>query len=131
MRDESWVFYVNKHEQLGFAPDSDPLEVGGRRINTCKVMATLFWNTSGLHVSNCLAGKSFDADSFVRHVLTPINHLLIVDVSYLISLCLPSFCFENINLSPLTTSLTSKLIVPFNSICRFKASKILHKIRRM
>jgi hypothetical protein len=27
--------------------------------------------------------------------------------------------------------LTSKLIVPFNSICRFKASKILHKIRRM
>jgi hypothetical protein len=40
--DESQFFYVNKHQKLWLAPDSDPPEVAGRRINTPIVMITLF-----------------------------------------------------------------------------------------
>jgi hypothetical protein len=71
--DESWFFYVNENEKLWLVPDSDPPEVARRRINTAKVMVTLFWNTSGSHVSNFLAGESFDEDDFVRDVFTPIH----------------------------------------------------------
>jgi hypothetical protein len=56
--------------------------VARHRIKTSKLMGTLFWNTSGLQVSNFLAGESLDADDFVRNVLTAIHHLYIVDVAH-------------------------------------------------
>jgi hypothetical protein len=68
--DESWFFYVKRHQKLRLAPDSDIPEVARRRINTRKVTILLFWNTSGLHIVPFLAGESLDADYFVRTVLT-------------------------------------------------------------
>jgi transposase len=82
MGDEFWFFYINEHQKSWLAPNSDSQEVARRRINTPKMIVTLFWNISGLHVSNFLAGESFDADYFTRNVLIPIHHLPIVDVAH-------------------------------------------------
>jgi hypothetical protein len=80
--DESRFFYVNEYQKLWLAPDPETPEVARRRINTPEVMVLLFWNISGLHVSNFLASKSFDAGCFVHNVLTPIHHIPIVDVAH-------------------------------------------------
>jgi hypothetical protein len=80
--DESWFFYVNEHQKLWLAPDLDPPEVARRRIKIPNVIVISFGNILGLHVSTFLAGESFDANYFVRNVLTPITHLPIVDVAH-------------------------------------------------
>jgi transposase len=80
--DESWFFYVNQHQKLLLPPDADAPEVTRRLINTPKVMITLFWNTSGLQVSNFLEGESFNAEYFVRNILNPIHSLPIVAVAH-------------------------------------------------
>jgi histone-lysine N-methyltransferase SETMAR len=80
-KDESWFFYVNRHQKLWRVPNSDAPEVACRRINAPKMMVTLFWNASGFQVSDFLGGESFDADYFVRNALAPIHHLQIVDVA--------------------------------------------------
>jgi histone-lysine N-methyltransferase SETMAR len=80
--DELWFFYVKEHQKLWPAPDSDPPEVARHRVNTSKVMVTLFSNISRLHVGNFLAGESFDQDYFMRNVLILIHHLLIIDEAH-------------------------------------------------
>jgi hypothetical protein len=67
--DESWFFLVHEHQKLWFSSDANAPEVTRRLIKTPKVMITLFWNTSGFHISNFLAGESFNADDFVWNVL--------------------------------------------------------------
>jgi hypothetical protein len=81
MGDEFWFVSINEHQKFWLALDSDLPEVARRRINTYKVMVTLFWNISGLYVSNFLACESFDADCFVSNVLSSIHHLVILDVA--------------------------------------------------
>jgi hypothetical protein len=62
---------VNEHRKLWLLPDSDAPVVAQRLINTRKLMITLFSNPAGLHVSDFLAGESFNGDYFVMTVLTP------------------------------------------------------------
>jgi transposase len=80
--DESWFFYVNEHQKLWLPPDSEAPEVSRRLISTPKVMITLFWNTSGLHVSDFLAGESFNAEYFVRDIMHRIHLLPIVSIAH-------------------------------------------------
>jgi hypothetical protein len=54
-----------------------------RLIHNLKVIITVFWNMSGLHVSNFLADESFNAEYCVQNVLTPIHPLPIVSVAYI------------------------------------------------
>jgi hypothetical protein len=56
--DEFWFFYMNGYQKLWLRHDTEAPEVTRRLINTPKVIITLFWNTSGLHVSNLLEGRS-------------------------------------------------------------------------
>jgi hypothetical protein len=80
--DESWFFYVNDHQELWLPPDSEAPEVSLRLISTPKVIITLFWNTSGLHVSDFLVGESFNAQYFVRNILHRIHLLPIVSIAH-------------------------------------------------
>jgi hypothetical protein len=81
--DKSCFFCINEHKDLWLASDSDSPEVARRLINTSKVMISLFWNMSRLHVSNFLADESLNAEYFLQNVLTPIHLLPIVSVAHI------------------------------------------------
>jgi hypothetical protein len=81
-RDESWFFFIHKHEKLWLPPDADALEVSRHLMSTPKVMVTLFWNRSGLYISNCLAADSVNADDFVPTVLNTIHSLPIMSAAH-------------------------------------------------
>jgi hypothetical protein len=80
--DESSFFYVDDHQKLWLPPDSEAPEVNRCLISRPKVMITLFWNTSGLHVSNFLAGESLKAEYFVRNNMHRIHLLPIVSIAH-------------------------------------------------
>jgi hypothetical protein len=82
MGDESWFFYHSLKRRSWLPPDVDAPQVARQLINVPKVMVTLFWNPWGIHVSNALLSESFNADSFVRHLLQPIHSLQIVAVAH-------------------------------------------------
>jgi hypothetical protein len=54
--------------------------VARRPINTPKAMVTLFWNLTGIHVSDVFVDKSFTPEHFVKNVLNRIHALPIVAV---------------------------------------------------
>jgi hypothetical protein len=62
--DESWFFDYNPKRKLWLPPDVDAPQVARQlnKINTPKVMVTLFWNPWGRHVSKALLSESFNAE---------------------------------------------------------------------
>jgi hypothetical protein len=80
--EESWFFDDDRKHKLWLPPDIDAPQVARQLINTPTVMVTLFWNPWAVPVSNALLSKSFNADSFVRHILQSIHSQQIVAVAH-------------------------------------------------
>jgi hypothetical protein len=75
--DESWFFYYTERDSVWLPPDIEVHEVARRLINTPKVMVTVFWNPTGIHILHCLPeDRLFNTAYFIDHVLSKIKKLL-------------------------------------------------------
>jgi hypothetical protein len=74
--DGSWFFYYTPHQKLWMSPDVETPEVARRSINTPKLMITIFWNVSGIHVIDYVpSGESFNSAHFIERILPTIAGL--------------------------------------------------------
>jgi hypothetical protein len=68
--DESWFFHYTPHQKLWMPPDVDAPGVSRRLIATPKLMFTIFWGISGIHVTDSRPpSRSFESASFIDHIL--------------------------------------------------------------
>jgi hypothetical protein len=71
--DESWFFDDTPHQKLCMPPDVETPEVARRLINTSKLMITIFWDVSGIHVIDYVpSGESFNSALFIERILPTI-----------------------------------------------------------
>jgi hypothetical protein len=76
MDDESWFFYYTPRQTLRMPPDVETPEVVRRLINTPKLMITIFWNVSGIHVIDYVpSGESFNSANLIERNLPTIAGL--------------------------------------------------------
>jgi hypothetical protein len=73
---ESWLFYYTERDSIWLPPDVEAPEVARRLINTPKIMVTVFWNLTGIHVFDCLPkDRSFNAAYFIGHIFSKIEKM--------------------------------------------------------
>jgi hypothetical protein len=77
--DESWFFYYTPHQKLWLPQDVEAPAVARRLIDTPKLMVTIFWGASGIHVITFLPpGTSFNSTYFEDQVLSQFISLPVV-----------------------------------------------------
>jgi hypothetical protein len=77
--EESRFSYYTPHRRLWIPPDVEALEVAQQLLVTQKLMITIFWGVSGIHMIDYLPpSPSFDSACFVDHILYDFNALPII-----------------------------------------------------
>jgi hypothetical protein len=80
--DESWFFYHTPHRKLWILPDVDAPDVARQLIAMPKLMITIFWGISLIHVIDYLPpGTSFDSTRSIDHILRGFNTPQIINVA--------------------------------------------------
>jgi hypothetical protein len=80
--DESWFLYYTPRRKLWIPPDVEAPEMARQLSATPKLMITIFWGVSGIHVIDYLPrGTSFDSTYFSDYILCGFNSLPIILVT--------------------------------------------------
>jgi histone-lysine N-methyltransferase SETMAR len=108
-RNESWFFYYIPHREHSKASDVESPEVARQLIVTPKLMITIFWSVSGIHMIDYLPPcTSFDSTCFVDHILCGFNTLPIMSVEVRQkSICDSHGQFANAHIKSIITKISS------------------------
>jgi hypothetical protein len=72
--DESWFYYITDHELIWLPPDGKVSDLERVTIQTCTVMLTLMWDSTGFAaVIATESGCKFNIGDYVSKMLTPLS----------------------------------------------------------